>query len=43
VRDRKRIELEESLGCALWEIPHFVMAIWRLDAWVLLYALIGSG
>ena len=32
LRDHKRIELEESLGCALWEIPHFVMAIWRLDA-----------
>lgn len=32
LRDRKRMELEDSLGCPLWEIPHFVMTIWRLDA-----------
>lgn len=32
VRERKRLQFEESFGCALWEIPVFIVAVWRLDA-----------
>ena len=32
VRERKRVQFEESFGCALWEIPVFIVAVWRLDA-----------
>jgi len=32
VREKKRLEIEESHGCALFEIPVAIVAVWRLDA-----------
>ena len=32
VRERKRMHFEQNFGCALWEIPVIIVAVWRLDA-----------
>lgn len=30
--EKKRVDFEAAFGCALWEVPVVIVAVWRLDA-----------